>query len=387
MLSQESVRLSKKDLKTYKVIEKFRSGTYSREQAALKLCVSARTVSRKARSLRESGIEGLIHGNRGKSPRSRKSETIRQWYVDLYKEKYYDFNVQHAFETILERHSPPEKVSYDTFRKWLHAAKLITAKRRRPSKARLRRERHANEGLMIQFDGSPHKYNGKDKWTLISGIDDATSKIVSAEFHPSETTFGCMRVMKSLIEDYGVPEFVLTDCAGWSAQTGKRAHFSQFERACNELDIDVIATPSPESKGRVERSFRTIQNRLVPELRLAGITNIKMANHYLQQVFIPAYNSRFGVEAASSTTRFRPLNGFLKLDEIFCIKHQRMINRDHTLSFEGVRYKLTEPPRNLWKHEVTVLVYPDSTVRIKLGEEDLAFEKIKNPKRRWSRGA
>ena len=93
MLSQESVRLSKKDLKTYKVVEKFRSGTYSREQAALKLCVSARTVSRKARSLRESGIEGLIHGNRGKSARSRKSETIRQWYVDLYKEKYYDFNV------------------------------------------------------------------------------------------------------------------------------------------------------------------------------------------------------------------------------------------------------------------------------------------------------
>lgn len=387
MLSQESVRLSKKDLKTFKVIEKFRSGDYTRDQAALKLCVSARTISRKARRIRENGIEGLIHRNRGKPPRSRKSDDVRQWYLCLYKEKYYDFNVQHAFETILERHAPPEKVSYDTFRKWLQEAKLVTAKRRRPSKARLRRERHANEGLMIQFDGSPHRYNGKDEWTLISAIDDATGKILAAEFHRSETTFGCMSVIKSLIEDYGIPEFVLTDCAGWSARSGKRAHFSQFERACNELTIDVIATPSPESKGRVERSFRTVQGRLVPELRLAGITNMQMANHYLQQVFIHSYNKRFEVEARSSTTRFRPLRAFINLDEIFCIKHQRIINRDHTLSFKGVRYKLTEPPRNLWKHEATVLVYPDGTVSIKLAEENLSFEKVKPVKRRWSHGA
>lgn len=387
MFNRGSLLLSKRDLKTFKVIEKYRQGEYSRHEAALKLSVSERTVTRKAEAMRKSGVEGLIHRNRGKAPISRKAPEIRDWYLGLYREKYYDFNAKHAFEVITERHTPPGKICYDTFRRWLIEADLNTAKRKRPSKARLLRERHANEGLMIQFDGSPHCYNGKDKWTLIHAIDDATSKILAAEFQPSETTFGCMGVIKDLIEMYGVPEFILTDCAGWSAKTGKRAHFSQFERACNELGIDVIATSSPQSKGRVERSFRTAQGRLVPELRLAQITNRQMANRYLKQVFIPDWNNRFAIEAKNGTTRFRTVPSHLELDDIFCIKHSRLVNRDHTVSFEGARYKLTEPPKNLWKHEVIVHQYQSKELKIMLGAEALAFEHIKPQKRRWLCGA
>ena len=387
ILSQGGLRLSKRDLKVFKVIEKFRYGTYSREQAALKLNVSLRTVTRKAKAIRKLGIEGLVHGNRGKPSKARKTPETRAWFIEIYKTRYYDFNVQHAFETIFERHNPPETISYDTFRRWLIEEGVNQAKRRRSSKARLHRERHANEGLMVQFDGSPHRYNGKDQWTLIHAIDDATGKILGAEFQPSETTYGCMKVMSNLIEDYGIPEFILTDCAGWSAKTGKRAQFSQFERACNELDIDIIATPNPQSKGPVERSFRTVQGRLVPELRLVGITNIQMANHYLQQVFVPRYNQRFSVKPASSTTRFRPLPTYIKLRDIFCMKHQRMVNRDHTVNFDGKRYKLTAPPKNLWKHEVTILVYHTGEMKIHLGDEPLEFAEIKVHKRRWQRGA
>ena len=116
MIRQGGLSLSKKDLKVFQVIEKYRQGIFSREEAALKLGVTIRTISRKAKAIREKGLEGLIHGNRGRQPKNKKVEGVRQWYVSLYKERYYDFNFLHAYEFICERHEAPERVCYDTFR-------------------------------------------------------------------------------------------------------------------------------------------------------------------------------------------------------------------------------------------------------------------------------
>jgi transposase-like protein len=387
MIRQGGLYLSKKDLQVFRVIEENRAGRISLWDASQKLGLSYRSASRKLRRVREKGLDGLVHGNRGRTPTNKTTDQIRTWYVELFRERYYDFNFKHAYEFIVERHELPQRICYDTFRKWLRAEGLGQSRKRRPSKARKLRERHAEEGYMVQLDGSPDRYNGNDEWTLVNIIDDATSKLLQSEFQPSETTFGCMRLMRKLIEENGAPEFVLTDRAGWSARFGKRAHFSQFERACNELGITVISTSSAPSKGRVERSFRTSQGRLRPELRLNEIKSMPLANRYLEHVFKPDWNKRFAVEARAKTSRYRAVPKHLDLNEIFCLKHPRLINRDHTVHFDGVKYKLTNPTHNMWKHEVTVHQYESGEIGIFYGAMKLEFEKVDPLRSIWRKSA
>ena len=132
------------------------------------------------------------------------------------------------------------------------------------------------EGYLLQMDGSPHRYNGRDIWSLILAIDDATSEIPHGEFFLSETTTACMQVLRRIVEKKGLPRALYVDKAGW-AGGGKRVEFCQFHRACEELGIQVLFANSPEAKGRVERSFNTIQDRIIPELRLAKIKTMKLS--------------------------------------------------------------------------------------------------------------
>lgn len=384
MNSQGGLSLSKKDLVTYKVIEAFRSGQLSRALSAAKLNVSERTITRLTKLIRSEGIEGLPHKNRGRSPHNRKAEPLKEWYLSIFKDKYFDFNFAHAYQYIHEKELPPELISYSTFLNWGRKAGLGKRKKlRRASKPRISRERMANEGLMLQMDGSPHLWNGKDTWCLVTAIDDATSKIPAARFTPTETTWACMDLMKQIIARHGIPEFLLTDQAGWSARIGKRAYFSQFARACKELDITIIATPIPETKGRVERSFKTCQDRLIAEMRLNDIKLMADANRYLEQVYIPDWNKRFSVEATSSTTRYRPLASHVNLEDVFCLKDQRQVCRDHTVNFGGRRYRLVEPPHNLWKHQVTVHTYQSGEIKIFYASSALNIELIKEHKKVW----
>jgi hypothetical protein len=387
MISQGGLWVSKKELMAVEVVEKYRQGELSRKETALKLERSERQVTRLAKAVREKGLKGLTHGNRGRSPANRKSEDTRAYYVGLYRSKYLAFNFLHAFEQIQLNEEPKEKVSYSVFVGWCRKAGLGKVRKRRSSKARIARERMANEGILLQMDGSPHKWNGKDEWTLINVIDDATSKLTGGKFALSETTFDCMEVMKEVIETHGVPEFLLTDRAGWSKRVGKRAYFSQFERACNELGITIIATSVPETKGRVERSFKTCQDRLVAEMDLHGIKSLPDANRYLKQVYVPGWNERFAVEARAATTRFKPLPPQINLGNVFCLKQSRLVNRDHTVHYGGKRYKLTEPPHSLWKKEVIVHEYRDGSIKIFYGQTELRTSLIEMPKRVWRKSA
>lgn len=378
MNSQGGLHLSKKDLMTFRVIEDYRQGKLSREEASLKLNVSIRTITRKAKAIREEGIEGLVHGNRGKAPINKTSNSIKEWYLNLYKQRYFDFNFFHALEFILLQHEPKDKVCYSTFVRWGRQIGLGKIKKRRASKARIARDRKANEGLMLQMDGSHHAWNGRDKWALINVIDDASSKLMGGQFYPGETTFACMNIVRSIIERYGAPEFILTDKAGWSARIGKRAHFSQFERACNELGITVISTSNAESKGRIERSFRTCQDRLIAEMRLYEIKTMIDANRYMDQVFIPDWNERFGVQAEETSTRFREIPKYIDLGEIFCLKHKRQVNRDHTVHYEGKKYRIMQPPHRLWKHEVIIHEHEKGQIKIFYGAQELQIEPVKS---------
>ncbi len=384
-MAQEGLFMSVKDQVEARVVEDFRSGRTTRAHAALLLGITEKSITRKAKKLRESGIAGLRHGNKGKSPINRSSEAIRDEALNLAMTKYFDFNVAHCFDTLVANHGLT--VSYSTFHLWCRKAGIKQSKRRRPSKARLYRERMANEGLMLQMDGSPHKWNGKDEWCLIGLIDDATSDMPTARFYPTETTWGCMNTLRAVIERKGVPEIIYTDQAGWAGGGEKRQNFSQFVRACEELGIRIITTPSAEAKGRIERAWRTIQGRLVPELRLAGITMMKDANRYLDQVFLPNYwSKRNTVIARDSRCRYRPLEAHMDLDRILCMKYWRVVNRDHTVSFETRIFKILAPQLgSLARKDVSVHVDERGHITWLYGHIVLETEEVKKQSRRWTR--
>jgi biotin operon repressor len=375
--------MSKNEAVLLTILDQFQSGVISRRQAAELIGCSERAVTRRTKKLREKGVQGIKHGNYLRASVNRIEDAKRERMLLLAKETYFDFNMAHCLE-MLEMHHDLS-VSYGTFHGWCRKAGIGKRKRRRTSKARVYRERMACEGLLLQMDGSHHRWNGDDEWCLIAMIDDATSEIPAARFFEGETTLGCMTVLRAVIEAKGVPQMIYTDRAGWAGGGPKRNGFSQFVRACEELGIRVITTSSAESKGRIERAWCTTQDRLIPELRLAGITTMIDANRYLDQEYIPKYwHVQNTVVARQEGSRYRPLRQEEDLNEIFCIKHTRQIHNDHTVSFDGKVYKVTDRHfGSLKKKDVSVHTHEDGSMSLYYGHIKLEYELVVPPKRNW----
>jgi transposase len=384
-MAEEGIFMLKNESVALRILEDFRTGMVTRKEAADLLGCSERSVSRRAKKIRLKGIAGIKHGNYQRPAVNRIDEAKQADMLLLAKEKYFDFNMVHCLEKLTEHHSL--SVSYSTFHGWCRKAGIGKHRRRRTSKARVCRERMSCEGLLLQMDGSHHKWNGTDEWCLIAMIDDATSEIPGGKFFEGETTLGCMKVLRATIEAKGVPQMIYTDEAGWAGGGEKRRGFSQFVRACTELGIRVITTNSAESKGRIERAWRTTQDRLIPELRLAGITSMLDANRYLDQVYLPKYwHVQNTVVARDETSRYRPLKAYENLDEIFCIKHTRQIRSDHTVHFENQLYKVNDRQYgSLKKKDITVHVYENGSIALYYGHIRLAHELVAKPKRQWER--
>lgn len=378
---KEGLHLSKNEQFIYGIIEEYRRGELTITEAAMVLDVSEKTVQRKSKAIREKGLLGIKHGNTGRVPVNKLDDPLREKVLNIVKEYYYDFNTTHAREMLIERHGI--EVSYGTFHKWCRGAGLGRSKRRRASKARVKRERLSNEGLMLQMDGSHHKWNGKDKWCLIAMIDDATSDIPYAEFFPEETTWACFKVLRKIIETRGIPYTIYTDKAGWAGT--KREYFSQFKRACEDLGITLITTSSPQAKGRIENAWKTIQGRLVPEMRLHKIKSMLDANRYLQQNFIPLYwTKRNTVVPKHSVNRYRPLPAYLDLDQIICIQQKRIVASDHCIAYLGKRWKIKERRfGSLRGKEITVNQNDQGGITMFHGHIELNIEEVKKPKKRW----
>jgi transposase len=384
-MAEGGIFMSKNEAVALRILEDFRTGLISRKEASNLLGCSERAVTRRVRKIRLKGLVGIKHGNYQRPARNHIDDAKRKQMLLLAKETYFDFNMVHCLEKLKERHLL--SVSYATFHGWCRKEGIGKHKRRRTGKARVCRERMACEGLLLQMDGSHHKWNGKDEWCLIAMIDDATSEIPAGKFFESETTIGCMKVLRAVIEAKGVPQMIYTDMAGWAGGGEKRRGFSQFVRACGELGIRVITTSSAESKGRIERAWRTAQDRLIPELRLAGISSMLDANRYLDQVYIPKYwHIQNTVVARDETSRYRPLKACENLDEILCIKHMRQIYGDHTVQFENHTYRVKDRQYgSLKKKDVTVHVYENGSLALYLGHIKLDHELVTKPKRRWVR--
>jgi len=325
---------------TVDVISKITQGKMSIINAAKLLNKSRRTVERYLHRYHKVGIQFVIHRNTGRSPVNKTSDNLKKQVQSLIKEKYYDVNLQHLAELLDVNEGI--QIKRETLRTWAHDIHHVKRAKRRRSQIRKKRERMESAGLLLQMDGSPHRWFGGKMSCLIAIIDDATSE-VHAEFFKSETTLGCLKVMRDYIEKKGLFKALYVDKAGIFGGP-KRCNFSQMQRACEELGIEIIFANSPQGKGRIERSFDTFQDRLVPELRLRNISDMKSANCYLQDAFIPEYwQQTIAVNAKNTISEFTPVPAHLNLDDICVQKEYRKIRNDHTFSYDNKLYLIDSP--------------------------------------------
>jgi transposase len=322
------------------IIAKVVEGRITIANAAKLLSKSRRTIERYVKRYQQVGIQFALHGNSGKPPPNKTPKSIKQTVQALIKDKYFDLNLLHLAEQLeVNEHI---FVKRETLRGWAHDIHHVKRAKRRRGKVRKRRERMEAAGLMMQMDGSPHRWFGDKKHCLIAMIDDATSEVY-AEFFPSETTVGCLKVMRDCIETKGLFKTLYVDRAGIFGGP-KRCNFSQMQRACEELGIEIIFANSPQGKGRIERAFDTFQDRLVPELRLNSIKDIASANAYLKHVFIPQFwQSKIQVKSKHQISEFTPLSKHTNLDDICVIKDHRKIRNDHTFSYGNKFYLIDSP--------------------------------------------
>jgi len=372
----DGIFMSKNEQFCFTIIEDFRDGKISRKEAALLLVCSERAVTRRAGRIRKLGLRGAKHGNSDRAPSTKLDPLLKARVIELIRKKYYDFNMSHLRELLLENENIA--LSYTSLWRWCHEAGVVKFKKKiRASKLRLYRERMAKEGLLLQMDGSHHKWNNREKWCLIAMIDDATSEIPYAEFFKSEDTLNCMKVLESVITIRGIPQALYVDKAGWFGGT-KRSEFSQFERACNELDIRVIYANSPQAKGRIERAWKTFQDRLIPELRLNRIKGMDEANKYLLEVFLATYwNQKNKVKARHPESSYRPLEPGHDLEKIFCRKEERWVANNRCFQFErGIYQILNREIINLAGCKIEIHSYKDGSWSVFRKGEKLTFKEI-----------
>jgi len=297
---------------------------------------SYRQSKRIVAKVRRQDALGVVHGNTGKEPHNKTSQQTEDEVTSLLRTKYYDFNLTHFREMIEEREGL--KAGKNVIHRLACKHGLVKRPKRRSRKIHKPRVRLPSEGMLIQFDGSEHNWFSDFICDLIVGIDDATSKIVGGEFFIGETSLHCLKVMKDITTTHGTPDGYYLDEAGYFGKKDRDQERTQIGRALESLDSKVIIAGSAQAKGRVERLFGTLQDRLVAELRLYGIKTIPEANRFLKEVFIPKFNLQFGVAPRNSQSRYRKVHPTLNLEIIFCKKDQRKVSNAHSFSWNGQTY-------------------------------------------------
>ena len=331
----ETLTLTQKEQARLQILNSLLAEHMTIDQAATLLGVSTRHTWRLLAAYRKDGAAALAHGNRGRRPSNTTPEATRTTVIELARTRYLGANHTHLSELLSER----EGIDIDrsTLRRMLVDASVDSPRRRRPPKHRIRRQRMPRAGMLVQIDGSYHRWLGDDgpQFTLLLAVDDATGKVASALFCEHENTRDYFLLMKGLIQRYGIPIALYTDRHSVFKHvpgTGLPSAPTQFSRAMDELGMQMIFALSPQAKGRVERTAGTFQDRLVTELRLEGATNIEEANVVLKD-FLVRFNERFGVPAQESEVAYRAVGTGMCLDSVICFKHSRRVARDNTVKY------------------------------------------------------
>ena len=327
--------LTQREQTRLQVLNSLMADHMTTEQAATLMGVSARHTRRILAAYRRDGAAALAHGNRGRRPANTTTETKMTYVVQLARTRYAGTNHTHLTELLMEREGID--LSRSTVRRILVSAGVDSPRRRRPPRHRVRRKRMAQEGMLLQIDGSHHRWLGEQgpRFVLLLAVDDATGVVVNAMFGELENTRSYFLLMRDLIRHSGIPLALYADRHAVFKHTPSpetAAAPTQFSRAMDELGTQLIFARSPQAKGRVERTAGTFQDRLVTEFRLAGATTIDDANRVLEG-FLPRFNTRFGVPAQESEVAYRAVDEGMCLERILCFKYRRRVARDNTVRY------------------------------------------------------
>ena len=361
--------MSERDLKRIEVLAQIDDGRLTIDNGANMLCLTRRQVFRLLKRYRLDGAAAIRHKARGKPPNNRVHKAKREYALTIIKESYADFGPTLATEMLAEQHG--FKISRETVRKWMIEDGLWLSRKQRRTfhQPRLRRECF---GELIQIDGSDHRWfeDRGDPCTLLVFIDDATSTLMELRFVPSESTFSYFAALENYLVRHGRPVAFYSDKHTVFRVPKPSQHMSgmtQFGRALAELNIELLCANSSQAKGRVERANRTLQDRLVKELRLAGISDMVAGNTFLS-AFMEHYNAKFAKAPARSDNLHRALNIEPdRLAEVFCLRDKRYVTKDLTLKYDHkrIRLEVNDLTRELVGKYVDTYEYADGRIQIR----------------------
>ena len=355
-MSEWELRVSQREIHRIHVVRLTIEGRESVGRGAKLLGISPRQMKRLRRKMKERGVEGLLHGNRSKAPWNKTiSEKIKQ-VIELTRGRYQGFNDTHLTEKLKEK----EKIalSRSTVRTILRQAGIAAVRKRGVKRHYKRRERRAQEGALLLWDGSPHKWFGKEQgeWNLTAVIDDATGALLYGVFTLEEDAQSYLICLRQILLDKGIPLALYMDRHGifrrnddhWSLQeqlAGEQTP-TQVGQALRALGIESIFALSPQAKGRVERLFNTLQDRLVQELRLAGISTPQQASGFVNGVFKADFNARFAKPARESQAAWRPLPKGVDVDRICSFRYHATVGNDNAVRLGGLILDIPPGPRH-----------------------------------------
>ena len=351
----EKVTLNNKEQKRLLVLNEVLAGRVTGQEASEVLGLSLRHTRRLLAAYREAGAAGLAHGNRGRPPVNKLEEEVAEEILRLAKSEYLDYNNRHFTEELAERHGI--KVSSPTVRRLRRANGLASPRKRRPPRHRRRRQRYPQSGMLLQVDGSKHDWlEGRGPWlTLHAAIDDATNEVPWAVFREEEDATGYALLVHHISQTHGLPLALYADRhtifqsprePTLAEQLRGLEPRTQLGQLLDALEIGLIAARSPQAKGRVERLFGTLQDRLVKELRRSGASNLSQANDVLRK-YLPRFNKRFMKPAAQSGSAYRPRLTRAEANARVCFTYWRTVANDHTIALFGHELTLPKLPIRL----------------------------------------
>ena len=363
------IAMSIKEISRLEELRKVHGRRQTIAQAANSLGLSVRQVLRLSKSLKTKGAEGLISRKVGAVGNHQLPESTKTKAVALIQEHYGDFGPTLAHEYLTEKHAL--ELSISSVRNLMIEHEIWHSKRMRRKRVFQLRPRRPREGELIQIDGSEHEwFEGRGPYcTLLTFIDDATSKIMFLKFVKSENVADYFSATKGYLELFGRPETFYPDKHGVFRVNREEAlsgtGLTQFGRAMKELDIRLICANTPQAKGRVERRHRDLQDRLIKAMRLHNICTIEEANAFLPE-FIEDFNRRFAKPPLDSNNAHRPLLATHNLDRILCLKHERHLSKNLTLQYKNVIYQIITARESyaLRKAGVIVLEMPNGEVSV-----------------------
>jgi transposase len=376
---KDMLTMSRREAMRLHILHQALERKVTQREAARLMSLSDRQVRRLLQRVRREGDAGICHRARDQASNHRIAPPVKARALALFRHRYSDFNLVHATEKLAACHGIT--LHAETLRLWVRAAGL-PYQRRKARTHRRWRERKAHRGELLQFDGSHHDwFEGRGpRCVFLGAIDDATST-VAGRFYDYEGTWPAMDSLKRYIRRYGIPQAIYLDKhttyksgapPTLDEQLRDQPPLSQVEQSLAALGITVIHANSPQAKGRVERLFKTLQDRLVRELRLRGIQSVADANVFLRR-YLPEHNRRFCQPAASPADLHRPAPPSRELDRVFCIRTARTVKRDFTVAHNGKLYQIEQATR---AQKVTVEERLDGTLHLLYHGKELRYRSI-----------